>query len=611
MAFGAREFVLKIVADVKDATKDIDKVSAETQTMGQKVSGVGKSLATGLAVGAIAAFGTAAVQSASEAEQSVGAMRSVFGDFAGDMERFGSTAAENLGITTQEFNQLSAVTGSLLKNAGLPMQEVTKSTQELTSRAADLAAMYGTDVTTAVEAMGSAFKGEYDPLEKFGISLKAEKVNARAMAEGYVDASGKVTDAGKAIAAQEMIMEQSAQAAGTFAKESDTLAGRTQILKARFADTQAELGSKLLPVVVKVMDVMMPLVDLFMKYSDVLIPLAAIIGGIALATKAYALAEAAASTAKSIATGIQWAFNAAMMANPIVLIVAAIVAVIAIIVLLYTKVEWFRNMVDGAIDGIVAAWQWLWDKIVAMFNWVKDNWPLLLAILTGPIGIAVKLIVDNWDTILNAIKGVWNWIKNNWPLLLAILTGPFGLAVLAITRNWDTIKDFFFRLPGIIRGYLGGLVDIITWPFKQAASGISAVFNPIKDFFWRLPGQIRTFFGGLADIITYPFKIAFDGIKWLWNNTVGKISFTVPSWVPGIGGKGWSVPKLAAGGIVTRPTLALIGEAGPEAVIPLNKMGGGNTFNIYALTANAEVGRKVYEALREYERTTGKGIGAA
>jgi SLT domain-containing protein len=65
---------------------------------------------------------------------------------------------------------------------------------------------------------------------------------------------------------------------------------------------------------------------------------------------------------------------------------------------------------------------------------------------------------------------------------------------------------------------------------------------------------------------------------------------------------------MAQGGIVNRPTIALIGEAGPEAVIPLSKAGGlGNvTINVYALTANAEVGRKVFEALQEYNRTTGK-----
>jgi hypothetical protein len=83
--------------------------------------------------------------------------------------------------------------------------------------------------------------------------------------------------------------------------------------------------------------------------------------------------------------------------------------------------------------------------------------------------------------------------------------------------------------------------------------------------------------GFVADVITAPFKAAFKAVAGLWNNTVGKLSFTVPNWVPGIGGKGFDVPDipmLAEGGIVTSPTLAMIGEGrGPEAVIPLSKMG--------------------------------------
>src|SRR5207244_9564659 len=78
----------------------------------------------------------------------------------------------------------------------------------------------------------------------------------------------------------------------------------------------------------------------------------------------------------------------------------------------------------------------------------------------------------------------------------------------------------------------------------------------------------------MAAAISAPFKFAFNTIAGFWNNTVGKISFSVPSWVPGLGGKGFDFPKitpLASGGIVTRPTLAMIGEAGPEAVVPLSR----------------------------------------
>lgn len=565
---GTREFVLKVVADVKDATKGLDTVGDSAGGMKSKVLNVGKAVAGGLAVGAVAQFGKASVLAASDAQQSMGAMQSVFGDFAGQMEDFGSTSAESLGITQQEFNQLSATTGSLLKNAGLPMQQVTDSTLDLTGRAADLAAMFGTDVTQAVSAMGSALKGEFDPLESFGVSLKASDVNARALAEGYVDASGNVTDAGKAIAAQEIIMEQSAQAAGTFTEESDTLAGQTQIMTAQMKDAQAQMGSKLLPIIVKVMQAVKPLVDVFAKYADILVPIGIGIGVIVIGLKAYEMGQMAVKAATVVWTAAQWLLNAALNANPIGLIALAIAGLVGLIILLYKKVDWFRAFVDGAIDGVVIA-----------FNWFLDT-----------------------------VKNVWNWIKKNWPLLLAIITGPIGIAVLVISRHWETIKKTVSGAIDAIGRFLGRVWKIITDPFNKAKETISGVLSDIKLWFSRLPGNIASLISGITEKIKAPFRNAFNAIKSLWNNTIGGFGFTVPSWVPLAGGKSFKIPMMAAGGIVTGPTVAMIGESGPEAVIPLGKgLGFGNTtINVYALTANAEVGRKVFEALKEYERTTGK-----
>ena len=93
----------------------------------------------------------------------------------------------------------------------------------------------------------------------------------------------------------------------------------------------------------------------------------------------------------------------------------------------------------------------------------------------------------------------------------------------------------------------------------------------------------------------------------LWNSTIGKFEVKVPGWVPGIGGKGFEMPdlpKLAEGGIVTSATIAMIGEAGPEAVIPLSKMGqmGGNiTINM----APGASGEDVVHALQNYMREEG------
>jgi hypothetical protein len=116
---------------------------------------------------------------------------------------------------------------------------------------------------------------------------------------------------------------------------------------------------------------------------------------------------------------------------------------------------------------------------------------------------------------------------------------------------------------------------------------------------------------GYLTFVMGVYKGIFNAIGSLWNSTIGKLSFTVPSWVPGLGGKGFDVPDipmLANGGIVTSPTLAMIGEGrGPEAVIPLSRMnefgmGKGGGVNIYV---NGGDPQAVVDALRRWNRSNG------
>ena len=198
--------------------------------------------------------------------------------------------------------------------------------------------------------------------------------------------------------------------------------------------------TELAPTVSTLVQALLPLVSVFirlageglvelLKLIEPLLPLLVYLVPLFLAWKVATLAVAAAQTL----------MNIVLTANPIGIIVVAIAALVAGLILAYQKMDWFRT----AVNAVGAA-------VAAVFNWIKANWPLLAAILTGPFGIAVVLIVKNFDTIkgaataaFDAVKGAVQsaigWITANWPLILAVLTGPFGLAVLAITRNFDSI----------------------------------------------------------------------------------------------------------------------------------------------------------------------------
>jgi phage-related protein len=605
-----RTFLLKVIADIADAKKKLESLDENVSGLKKQASNYASAIGGVIAAGAAISFGKDLANAASEQEQAIGALNSVFGDLSGTMNEFGKTTAENLGLSRAEFSQMAALTGSLLKGAGVPLDVTAEKTKELTTRAADMAAMFGGDATQAMEAITSALKGERDPIEKYGVSLNEAAIKAKAVSMGLADGKGNIDDYGKKMATMALIMEKTADSQGTFAKEQGSMAGSMQTLGAEFTDLKADLGQKLLPVVVEFAKVLRGLVSFIASNTSWLVPLATGLLAIVAGFKAWTLATQVWAAAQKIATAVQWAFNAAMNANPIGLIIAAVAALVAGFVLLYTKVDWFRAGVDAAIDGVVAAFQWLWDMIKLVWNWVSDNWPLLLAIITGPIGIAVKIIVDHWDTIKRGFQTVIDFIRDVVGTVYNILTLPFRTVVDAVKKIVDEIPGAFRTAVSGITTALSTVWNVISQPFKDGWKYAKDAGVEVFNWFLRLKDGINNAFNGLIDVIKYPFVTAFNAIKSLWNNTVGKLSFTVPSWVPGIGGKGWSMPKLAAGGIVTRPTIALIGEAGPEAVVPLGASGGfGNvTINVYALTANAEVGRKVYESLREYERISGKAI---
>lgn len=157
----------------------------------------------------------------------------------------------------------------------------------------------------------------------------------------------------------------------------------------------------------------------------------------------YAAAQEGLSKAVVFFDGVMKALKLTILTNPIFIIAAIIIAIGAAFVLAYMKCETFRNIVDGAVRVV-------WDTIKTVYNWVKDNWPLLLTILGGPFGLAVALIIKHRDSIWNAIKAVYNWIKDTWDQIGDWLAAPFNAA-------WGVIKGVFDKIRGAIDAVIGAL----------------------------------------------------------------------------------------------------------------------------------------------------------
>jgi hypothetical protein len=220
--------------------------------------------------------------------------------------------------------------------------------------------------------------------------------------------------------------------------------------------------------------------------------------------------------------------------------------------------------------------------LTAMGDWASKNTKTFL-IIAGVIGGIAAAIV-----IVNAVTKVWTAATAAFNAVMAI--NPIVLIAIAVVA----------LIAGLVLAYKH---------FEAFRNIVDTVGRFIKTGFLIYFEAIKT----EAEVLYTIFKKVFNGIATLWNNTIGKLSFKVPSWVPVIGGKGFEVPDipmLANGGIVTSPTLAMIGERGPEAVVPLSKMGNmGGGIQVTVQTGVGDpvaIGKAVSDVLNAYNRRTGK-----
>jgi hypothetical protein len=206
------------------------------------------------------------------------------------------------------------------------------------------------------------------------------------------------------------------------------------------------------------------------------------------------------------------------------------------------------------------------------------------------------------EAVLPYLTKFGDWAAKHPGIIIAVgaAFGVLAASIMAVNLAMS-LNPVSLIVIGIVA--LGAALVVAYNKFETFRNIVDAVFEGIKFGF----NILKTYFTTILGI----YKTIFNGIATLWNNSIGKLSFRFPSFVPGLGGKGFDVPNipmLAQGGIVTSPTLALIGEGnGPEAVIPLNRMGefgmgggGGVTINVQGGDPQA-----VVDALTRWYRQNG------
>jgi hypothetical protein len=255
------------------------------------------------------------------------------------------------------------------------------------------------------------------------------------------------------------------------------------------------------------------------------------------------------------------------------------------------------------------------SKLTAVAGFVQENSTLVLtlAAVIGTLAGAV-IAINAAMTVYKAVQAATVAINTLTGASFSALWVATGVGVIVAIIAALVVLQAKFNI-------FGKLADLLKRAFSAAWDGIKTglefVWGLVKryvDLYVKVFEKIVGVFTTIKDAIVGAFRFAFNKVAELWNSTIGKLSFRVPDWVPGLGGKGFDVPDipmLAAGGIVTSPTLAMIGEAGPEAVIPLDRFagtGGSTVINISGALDPVAVGSQVRRLLLDTARREGRAL---
>jgi hypothetical protein len=270
MVAQSRTLKLSILADVDQLKKSLKSAGTDVEGSSNKLSDFGKKAGLAFAAAAAAAgafavkIGIDAVKAASDLSETISKVGVLFGDTSKEIEKFAEGAAASLGQTKQQALDAAATFATFGKSAGLSGQELSNFSIDFVKLSSDLASFNNTSPEQAINAIGSALRGEAEPLRAYGVLLDDASLRQAALELGIISTTkNALTPQQKVLAAQALIYKQTGSAQGDFERTSDGLANKTRILSAQLENAKTVIGTALLPIVLQ----------LATAFSDKIIPL--------------------------------------------------------------------------------------------------------------------------------------------------------------------------------------------------------------------------------------------------------------------------------------------------------------------------------------------------
>jgi len=476
----AQQITIDIVAETKKLTQGLNDANDQIGGLNKQVAGLAKAATAAASAFVLKQGITFLKQGIDEAKDAAVAMRQATTTFGAgsdalkkitaDAEKFG----KQLAVDNDDIIKMSTSLGSRLP------KDLQASSAELVKTFLDVQAFTGgaIDAEAASNKLAKAFADG---------GLKAGELNKifPGLNQSIYDQAEALSKAGKNQEAINLLLTQGAKVYQDAAAKNAT---STQKFEVALANFKEELGTRVLPVLEKLLGFLTDLLDAFSKQPKALqnieLALLAIvgIGGPLLSfisnTKTAMVNLGLLTAAEEGATVATTIFSTALKAIPIM-------AVIALIVLLITHWDDVKKATTAVWEKVKETWDAIYNKIKdaanAAIDWLKENWPLILGVLTGPFGLFVAFLVKHKDEIVTKLTETWDAAK-------AVVSEKVE-AIFGTVIGWFyAIKDYIVGEDGIIvkltnsLAYLWGEIGkLITGIVEGIKNGIVNTWNALKD----------------------------------------------------------------------------------------------------------------------------------
>jgi hypothetical protein len=522
--------------------QNIERADRDTHRFSTRVAGYFGGIrvaAFGMATAGAAAaglLGRSFVNSASDVNESLSKNRVLFGKYADDVAKFSDTSAKSFGISKVAALDATGTFGNLFRALDIGPKKAADLSVNLTQLAADMASFNNASPEDTLEALRSGLVGETEPLRRFGVNINDAQLREEALRQGLIKSTKDVLPANvKALAAVALITKQTSAAHGDFARTSGGLANQSRILKAQISDLGANIGARLLPVVLKVTTFLNDL-----------------IGGRGKGMSG--VGEKARDVGSTVRTVLTGAFRVAGDA-------ARYVG--RIIDDNRDTLESIGRTILGVARAFLRAGGQMVDTIRDTFGGrsstgrdIRTIISRLLDVVDVVLKVESAVVKRALPGIVTAFRGLALIIRGIVRIIAGILSGDFGKA-------WDGVKDIF---RGAVK-LLAGILRAGTAPLRTAAGAIGSVIGGALSKAWdKALGVARGFVNGVIDVINI---IPGINIKHIGG---GSPSGPTDSLSRGATGGARRAGQFREGGKVTMP-VAIMGEEAPEHpewVIPTN-----------------------------------------